>query len=380
MPKYTAEEIATLVVMRSAGNTYQEISDVIFQKFGNSRKPNPLRVKYESIVSTKDSVKDKITKNLKVQTISSEKNWRGENATRRQLRTLAALSSPESSLSERMILADSFEQKGMTKGEASDLIQLNMNKEEPKEEKPKQVVLTPKKPKQNKKKRHYGRWTPAQKILLFQLRSSDKKWNEIAEVLGRTEKACVLKRSEMQKMGVWDEMKQAQKKAKTEKYDQSIPEPTAIEAFVEKHGNPRTRHISKDEKEMLLKIDEKLSKQIERELEESYEPSWSHSQDMQILVNFYEMSIDEVRDAFARPYWVVAQRLEMLFDSSEPEHIAMLVEASDIVMKRKSPRTEKPQKPSRKERRAAKKANKRAAKVARLEAKLEQKLNRLRGE
>tara|TARA_R100001163_G_C5062306_1_gene199375 strand:- start:312 stop:1451 length:1140 start_codon:yes stop_codon:yes gene_type:complete len=379
MPKYTAEEIATLVVMRSAGNTYQEISDVIFQKFGNSRKPNALQMKYQSVVSTKGSVKEKITKNLKVQTISSEKNWRSENATRRQLRTLAALSSPESTLAQRMIIADSFEHRGMTKGEASDLIQLNMKKEEPKKEKPKQVILTPKKPKQSKKKSP-KRWTPAQKILLFQLRSSDKKWKEVAEVLGRTEKACLLKKSEMQRTGVWDEMKQAQGKAKAEKYDKSIPEPTEIEAFVEKHGNPRTRHISKNEKEMLLKIDERLSKQIERELEESYTTSWSHSQDMQILVNFYEMSIDEVREAFARPYWVVAQRLEMLFDSTEPEHIAMLVEASDIVMKRKSPRTEKPQKPSRKERRAAKKANKRAAKVARLEAKLEQKLNRLRGE
>jgi hypothetical protein len=101
---------------------------------------------------------------------------------------------------------------------------------------------------------------------------------------------------------------------------------------------------------------------------------------MNILINFYEMSIDEVREAFARPYWVVAQRLEMLFDSTEPEHIAMLMEASDIVLKRKSPRTEKPQKPSRKERRAAKRADKRAAKVARLEAKMERKLNRLRGE
>tara|TARA_Y100001937_G_scaffold104516_1_gene144529 strand:- start:784 stop:1920 length:1137 start_codon:yes stop_codon:yes gene_type:complete len=378
MPKYTAEEVATLVVMRSGGSSYKEINEVLVEKFGNDRKPETLSAKYNSIISSKE--KQQVSDNLKVQTINSEKNWRSENATRRQLRTLAALTAPEANLGERMVLADSFEKKGMTKGEASDLIQLNMNKEKPK--KPKKAETKKQRPKKDERfvRKSSNYWTPAQTILLFQLFTSGKKWKQVAEVLGRTETACIQKKAQMVRDGIWEDMQTAQAKATLEKKEK----PTEIEVFVEKHGNPRTRHITKDEKKMLLKINDDLKNRIQEELdrknEESYETSWTHSQDMNILVNFYEMSIDEVREAFARPYWIVAQRLEMLFDSTEPEHIAMLMEASDIVLKRKSPRTEKPQKPSRKERRAAKKANKRAAKVARLEAKMERKLNRLRGE
>tara|TARA_R100000353_G_scaffold50505_1_gene40061 strand:- start:22606 stop:23736 length:1131 start_codon:yes stop_codon:yes gene_type:complete len=376
MPKYTAEEVATLVVMRSGGSSYKEINEVLVEKFGNDRKPEALSAKYNTIISSKE--KQKVSDNLKVQRINSEKNWRSENATRRQLRTLAALTSPEATLGERMVLADSFEKKGMSKGEASDLIQMNMNKKES-EKKPKKAETKKQKPKKDArfKRTSANYWTPAQTILLFQLFTSGKKWKQVAEVLGRTETACIQKKAQMVRDGVWADMQTAQAKATLEQKEK----PTEIEVFVEKHGNPRTRHISNDEKKMLLKIDEKLKNTIQNELDKKKEEeSWTHSQDMNILVNFYEMSIDEVREAFARPYWVVAKRLETLFDSTEPEHIAMLMEASDIVLKRKSPRTEKPQKPSRKERRAAKKAEKRAAKVARLEARMERKLNRLRGE
>lgn len=328
MPKYTAEEVATLVVMRSAGKSYEEINEVLTEKFGVSRKSGTLSAKYNSIISSKDEkqIDKKAHRDLglKIQTINSEKDWRNENATRRQLRTLAALTSSQATIGERMALADSFEQKGMTKGEASDLIQLNMDNPSSEPVKPTKKRIVP-----TKEKRIVpSRWTKDNENLLVESYNNNLSWKEIAVLLGRTANACKVRRSNMISNGSW-------------------PSP------------PITSEVT---------------------IEESYETSWTHSQDMNILVNFYEMSIDEVREAFARPYWVVAQRLEMLFDSTEAEHIAMLMEASDIVLKRKSPRTEKPRKPSRKERRAAKKAEKRASKVARFEAKVERKLNRLRGE
>ena len=300
MPKYTPEEVATLVVMRSGGSSYKEINEVLAEKFGNDRKPETLSQKYNSIISSKE--KKQVSDNLKVHTINSEKNWRSENATRRQLRTLAALTSPEANLGERMVLADSFEKRGMTKGEASDLIQMNMNKKES-NKKPKKAETKKSKKQRPKKDERFVRkssnyWTPAQTILLFQLFTSGKKWKQVAEVLGRTQTACVQKKAQMVRDGVWADMQTAQAKATLEKKEQ----PTEIEVFVEKHGNPRTRHITKDEKKMLLKIDEKLKNTIQKELDRKKEEhSWTHSQDMNILVNFYEMSIDEVREAFARP-------------------------------------------------------------------------------
>tara|TARA_R100000734_G_scaffold19126_1_gene18314 strand:+ start:3440 stop:4498 length:1059 start_codon:yes stop_codon:yes gene_type:complete len=352
MPKYTAEEIATLVVMRSAGSTYTEIRELMLEKYGHDRLVQNLKRKYDSIVSTKEgSKKETIQESLAPKPILSQKNWRAESATRRQLRTLASLTAPDSGIKDRMALADSFETRGMTKGEASDLIQLNMGKSEIETTNP--VILSKKKKTRN--------WSEMQIKLLFDMYHSNKTWNQISEVIGRSSKACQAKRSKLMRSGEWFKMKE----------ESAVP--SRLRKFL-----PTERKKIETVVEPEPLEDEPVVLQSNEKNENSF--AWTRSQDMNILVNFYEMSIDEVREAFARPFWVVAQRLEMLFDSSEPEHIAMLMEASDIVMKRKSPRTEKPQKPSRKERRVAKKAERRAAKVARLEAKMERKLNRLRGE
>jgi len=63
---------------------------------------------------------------------------------------------------------------------------------------------------------------------------------------------------------------------------------------------------------------------------------FSKKEDMRILTDFYELSITEAREEFGIPYYLVAKRLEELFDSEKPQHISMLKEASEIVRKRKA--------------------------------------------
>lgn len=63
---------------------------------------------------------------------------------------------------------------------------------------------------------------------------------------------------------------------------------------------------------------------------------FSKKDDMRILTDFYELSITEAREEFGIPYYLVAKRLEELFDSEKPQHISMLKEASEIVRKRKA--------------------------------------------
>ena len=63
---------------------------------------------------------------------------------------------------------------------------------------------------------------------------------------------------------------------------------------------------------------------------------FSKKEDMRILTDFYELSITEAREAFGIPYYLVAKRLEELFDSEKPQHISMLKEASEVVRKRKA--------------------------------------------
>ena len=103
-----------------------------------------------------------------------------------------------------------------------------------------------------------------------------------------------------------------------------------------------------------------------------YSPRWTEEEDFDLLCNFYEYSIDEARNAFNRPYGAIATRLEKLVDSTQPKHEEMLMRAAKEIKERKQAES-KPVKMSRKQRRKAKKEAKIHRRMARLH-------NQLKGE
>ena len=113
------------------------------------------------------------------------------------------------------------------------------------------------------------------------------------------------------------------------------------------------------------------------------ETMWTKEDDFDILCNFYEYSIDEARNRFNVPYSVIANRLETLIDSTEPNHIEMLMEATKTIKARRKQEAEDAKNgfwKRRKLRKQAKKAAKRQAKLDREIAKAERKLSKLKGE
>ena len=103
-----------------------------------------------------------------------------------------------------------------------------------------------------------------------------------------------------------------------------------------------------------------------------YTPRWTKEEDYDLIMNFYELSIDEARSRFNRSYGAIATRLEKLVDSTKPEHISMLMEASKEIKSRKEAEKPTPKKSRRTLRKERKKAKK--------EDKLKAKLRRIRGE
>lgn len=101
------------------------------------------------------------------------------------------------------------------------------------------------------------------------------------------------------------------------------------------------------------------------------ESNWTDEKEFFLLVNFYDMSIDEVREHFSMGYGEVATRLEYLFDSTEPSQIEMLMKASIAVKESREPHVpnESIGAFSRKQKRIIKKINR-----------LSDKLEKLRGE
>ena len=113
------------------------------------------------------------------------------------------------------------------------------------------------------------------------------------------------------------------------------------------------------------------------------ETTWTKEEDFDILCNFYEYSIDEARNRFNVPYSVIAGRLEMLIDSTEPDHIEMLMEATKAIKERRKRQAEEAKQGPYcrwKKRRKAKKELKRQAKIDKRIAKAEKKLSKLRGD
>ena len=85
-----------------------------------------------------------------------------------------------------------------------------------------------------------------------------------------------------------------------------------------------------------------------------YTPRWTPEEELYLLCNFYELSVDEAKAQFNRSYGAIASQLEKIIESDKPEHIAMLKKAAVIITERKKAE-QKPVKLSRKERKLAKK-------------------------
>ena len=145
-------------------------------------------------------------------------------------------------------------------------------------------------------------------------------------------------------------------------------QPTDIEVFVEKHGNPKTRHLTKNEKKMLLEVNEQL-----KGLDYQIQPlDFTREQDLYLLINWHTMSIDEAREYFGMPYYLLAKRLELVIDSTEPYHIDLLMEAAEAINERKR-KEDSINNMGYWKRRKLRKQQKKVAK-------LERKLNKMRGE
>lgn len=96
---------------------------------------------------------------------------------------------------------------------------------------------------------------------------------------------------------------------------------------------------------------------------------WTPQEELEVLVNFYSLSVDEARERWQRPYRAIAGRLESICDMTEPHHESLLMEAAKIVKQKEAMK----RKPTRKERKLAK----RAAKIAKKQDRLAKKIQHL---
>jgi len=116
---------------------------------------------------------------------------------------------------------------------------------------------------------------------------------------------------------------------------------------------------------------EEVTEVIEVEPSETNEKKWANNrcnytpqQELGIMIDFPNLSIEEMREKYQRDYRALAGRYEDIWDSEEPSRIALVMEASRIVAARQREEAETATEPRmgwferRKMRRVARKAAK----------------------
>jgi|9_EtaG_2_1085328.scaffolds.fasta_scaffold13587_2 hypothetical protein len=374
--KWTDEQIEFVLKLREEGLTYNAIARRLEQAYSVKKTGGNIRIKMRAV----EEKKNKEEKEMKI-----PENY--EPATKKQCRFYAQLTLDKNSSRKELNrttellygnslkgrLSKSFLQKAI-----ADLVAKAEIEE-------KSVIKT-----KGRETRLTSRWSEDEQLILLHymykgeveklmkkdivnelaskkfdnrsVRSIEQQWAKLKRG-GQTSKYVAFKRQKLKDILI---KKPAIKaiKPKVEKL------PEKIENFVEKHGNPTTRHLSNDEKKMLGEVKEVLESLPERKHERSRK-AWKSDEEFELLCNFYELSIDEARNRFGRSYGSLALRLEMIVDSEEPEHIAMLKKAAKVISKRKKEEAKNANMSRWKRRRIARKAKK--------AAKLEKKLNKLRG-
>ena len=129
------------------------------------------------------------------------------------------------------------------------------------------------------------------------------------------------------------------------------------EGIEEVAGNKRSAHATKT-KWKKVKEEQYFSDEPQEQLViPPVEDFWNEQKDYFLLVNFYDLSIDELRNHFGCSYAECAGRLEQLIDSTEMTHIELVRKAAIAVKESKQPPAQRVPK-SRKERRLMTKISK----------------------
>tara|TARA_R110002126_G_scaffold22809_7_gene80950 strand:- start:138 stop:1193 length:1056 start_codon:yes stop_codon:yes gene_type:complete len=347
MSKWTKEQYEYALKASKAGNSRNKIARDMQRIFGVKRTGQLINAKmhYERKKESKES---------------ENMNWKTEPATRKQCKYIAGLSLPEGSKQQRKQLEDSLYVQcvkgSMTKETASLQIEQLENLTT--------VVAKTKKPTSKKRRtRTTGltspNWTKEEDEIVIANYRTREDFPSVEKLLqDRTLPAVYQRFSKMKKDGRIAEF-DAKPKTVTVKVD------SALEDLIEKHGNPITRHLSKADVTLLKSVDKRM-KTLDDSTNEAYDLN-----EMEVLLVFYEKSIDELREQFNAPFWAIAKTLENIHDLKEPHHSDLLMEAARVTKERKDEEY-RIANMSRRERR-------KIAKNAKKESKLQAKLDKLRG-
>jgi len=353
MSKWTNDEIATLIISRAKGLTWAKVAKEINSKHETKRHGSGCSAKYKELMNidiAKEFTQDQ-TDFIQAMFLNNFKTSQIIQGFKEQFK--------------RIIREDDI-----------DFVVKQIQQEEKVEEQIKTKKNEIKKEMKNMKRKH-TKWTKKEDE---QLRGCANAKEALSLGLNRTERAVEqrfysLKRKAKNQPVVEKKQKKAKRgrmtKAELEmiRNCETVEEALALnlrkpETIIRQFATLKSVQPTKTRKTS-------KKKKSHGNKGKKYAPRWTKEQDYDLVLNFYELSIDEARNQFNRSYGAIATRLEMLVDSTKPEHISMLMEASKEIKSRKQSKNPTPQK--------SRRTLRKERKMAKKQAKLEAQLKKLRG-
>lgn len=372
--KWTDEQIAFLVVRKAMGNTHGQIAKALNRKFGTARTEGAVTAKYKGLMNPKPVKEPKFSQEEKEFIYACVRNNFSDSRI-----IVGFLEQYKKTLDKTDILTTYQEMTVKERIQHENKVDKNLTSLKSKIKKNLENKI-----KENIKvknmKRQLVTWT----------KEEDEKIGKCANAaealklgLNRTESAVqqryytVKKKNKMMKKNPLVEKKGAKRGRMTIAELQMIRDcETVEEALALNLRKPETikrqyaaMHgslLSKENREKSSVILKAPKKKTHGNKGKKYAPRWTKEEDYDLILNFYELSIDEARNRFNRSYGAIASRLEKLVDSTEPHHIEMLMEASKEIKKRKNQRVVEKQK----SRRVLRRERKEAKKLAKLQKKM----------
>jgi len=348
MSKWTNDEIATLIISRAKGLTWADVAKEVNSKHGTKRHGSGCSTKYKELMNV-DIAKE---------------------FTKEQTDFIQAMFLNNFKTSQ-IIMGFKEQFQRIIRDDDVDFVVKQIQHEEKVEEQIKTRKNKIKKEMKNMK-RNVTRWTEKEDE---QLRGCANAREALSLGLNRTERAVeqrfyFLKRKAKNQPVVEKKQKKGAKRGRMTKAELEMIRncETVEEALALNLRKPETiiRQFA-TLKSVKPKTKKTSKKKTHGNKGKKYAPRWTKEEDYDLVLNFYELSIDEARNRFNRSYGAIATRLEMLVDSTKPEHISMLMEASKEIKSRKQSQNPTP----RKSRRTLRKERKMAKKQAKLEAQLQ---------
>ena len=319
--RWKPNEIATAIKKREEGKTWP---DIAFEMYSEGF-PNRSASNYSSTIAKFKKKYDIKLQHRQDKSASIPTHWKDDPATRRQCKFIAGLTLPNGTTKEKKVLedklAESAKEGNFTKAVASEQIDLltpvgsNLRTQGTN---PRALGTNPRATKgkgvKGNKHASSSRWTLEEDAIVTEWKVNKNKYPPTTLFTNRTSKAIQQRWQRSLKHRAFEIINKVD-------LDKIVTEERVTNTASTKDDYVKI-HIRENKP---VRLNGSPSKEYSK-----VSDAWSMDESLSLLVSFPEISIEEARETYERPYWVIAKHYEKHYDLTYAVSEELVMKATEI--------------------------------------------------